>query len=545
MQQETNITSTTIWNQKSIRAQVVVKRAIKMAFLCGLIAIGGGWAFGTATSVIASTSSSSNTPQNTSPATQPTGGGGSTSQLTMPVDHRLPIPPAREIRRAAAKLQSIFRRKFNMDTNLAEYNFYNDLYQHFVVKDHGKHHPVLRYAAMQLIVRLAPLQLDVPTTFATIVAMGHKYKIDRYRLMATATRQMLALGNMQESTAQTLLSDLAEYAPKAMESAHIRSADQMARVGITLAGVTSTPGPVKSLMKIVHKAHRALPLYGRYRRAERELENHPHDPSANTTVGLFLVCFTRHSNRADAHLLLSGDPKLIAIAQAQNTESTDYPPTGEQLIAMARNWMAISREHTIRRFRRPLRALAGEIAVNGLKSIDPDVLKALKNDHYRQAQRLLSDAEKLASDLNLAGYSDQIAAWKKDRKALATLRSHYRAAVAAMNGGKSSRKAFQAIGEYLCFVSGRWKHGLAYLRRSDIRKIRQASAEDAKMPTSPEIQKSLGDMWWMISDDYQGIERYNIRRRAVHWYNLAIKKLHGRDMAEVTYRKLSLKHETF
>jgi hypothetical protein len=477
--------------------------------------------------------------------TQVTGGGEAAAKAKKPVDKRLPVPPAHEIRRADAKLQAYFQQKYPLDTNLAEYRFYHALYLHYVAQNRGKHHPVMRYASMMLIVRLAPLQQDVASTFNTISALAREYRVNSYRLMAKAGEEMIARRGMRIYTADTLLNDLMQYAPKAMEAVHFRSAELMARSGITLARLTGQRQDLNQLIPILVKARLALPLCGAYRHAMKRLTIHPHAPAANATAGLFLACFTSKTKKADAHLLRSGDPRLIAIAHEQKTLQKDSDMTGRGTITLAENWLSLSEDHPYHRFRRPLRALAKQTATAALSSIDSAVLTALKTDHYHQAQHLLSDAQKLVSKLDLPDYSQRISAWKLDQKELATLRSKYRAAILAMNEGKSSATAFQTIGEYLCFVSGRWKQGLAYLKRSNVGDVRAAASADVKAPTSPARQKALGDMWWSISDKYTGLERYNIRSRAVYWYNLARTKLHGSQLADIVYRNLTLKRETF
>ena len=496
----------------------------------------------------AATGTSGGSTQGSGPTTQSAQNGTSASKPKKSVDKRLPIPPAHEVRRANAKLQAYFQQHYPLDTNLAEYKFYHFLYKHYVLDGRGKHNPIMRYAALMLVTRLSPLQEDVPTTFGAIAALAREYRINQYQLMAKAAEAMIERGGMSIYTAESLLNNLASNAPKAMKAVHFRSAERMARAGITLARLTRQRQDLRMLIPVLTEARRALPLCKVYRRARRKLDVHPHDPAANTTVGLFLACFTSDTQRADAHLLRSGDPQLIALARkgTPNPDRGDLPnASGRKLMALADDWLQLSKRHHYYQFRRPLRALAKQTAEKGLQSIDSDVLLALKNDHYHQALNLLEDAQKMVSQLHLSGYSQRIAAWKADQKDLTVLRSKYRATIAAMNGGKSSAKAFQTIGEYLCFVGGRWKSGLAYLRRSGVSDLRQAASDDAKKPTTPGRQKSLGDLWWKISDKYTGLERYNIRLRAVYWYNLAKKKLHGEDLADVIYRDLTLKHETF
>ncbi len=483
----------------------------------------------------------------TRPATtQPVGGGGTgNDKLKMPEDTRLPVPPARELARANDELQAYYVKKYPLDTNLAEYKFYMTLFRHYVSGNGGRHRPVMCYAAMMAIVKLAPLQLDSNTTFETIAALAKKYKVHEYRMIAEASQRMVRLGGMSVSTATTLAGQLVTYTGKAIKSVHFKSAERLARMGLTLAEAVGNEPDEKELIPMLADARLAAPLSGKFEQAKKRLALHPNAPAANTTAGLFLVCFTTHRMQADRHLLLSGDPKLVSIAKTDKESLTSGKVPGSAMIALAHQWLAISKEHVYRRFRQPIRKLAKRTASTALQSIDSDILRALRNDQYNRAQSLFHDAIAITTQLNIAGFSRRISRWQSTSRRLASLRNSYRKAIKAMNNGKSNGSDYLTIGEYLCFGTGRWKDGLPYLRRSKNGRIKQAATTDAREPKSAPAQKALGDMWWRISNKYKGIERYNIRLRAIHWYDLALKRLHGSALTAVIYRKLTLKHEAF
>lgn len=489
----------------------------------------------------------SKTHSTTRPAkTQPTRSGrDSKIMLKMPVHKRLPIPPTRELARANDKLQAYFVKKYPLDTNMAEYKFYMSLFRHYVGNDEGSHHPVMRYAAMMAIVRLAPLQLDPETTFETITALARKYRIHKYRMVAQASQRMVRIGNMRPEIATMLSDQLVVYTHEAIRSLHFESAERMARLGLTLAAALRNPQDENTLILMLARARLAAPLSDRFEQAKKRLAAHPDAPAANTTVGLFLACFTKHRMQADKHLLLSGDPKLVSIAQADKDFLASGNAPRPTMIALAHQWLDIAHEHEYRHFRQPIRKLAKRMASTALQSIDRDVLHALKNAQYEQAQALLHDAIDITTQLNIAGFSRQIPRWQSTSKRLAKLRDNYREAIKAMNDGKDTDSDYLAIGEYLCFGTGRWKDGLPYLRRSKNGRIKQAAVIDISRPKSAHSQKALGDMWWRIANKYKGIERYNIRLRATYWYDWALQKLHGSAATDMIYRKLALKQETF
>ena len=472
-------------------------------------------------------------------------GGAGNTKLKMPVDERLPVPPTRELTQANNELQAYFIKKYPRDTNLAEYKFYMSLFRHYVGNNGGRHHPVMRYAAMMAIVRLAPLQLDSNTTFETIAALAKKYRIHEYRMITQASQRMVRRGGMSISAAMMLANELVIYTRKAIKSLHFKSAERMARIGLTLAEAVRNDLDEKELIPMLASARLAAPLSGKFEQAEKRLAVHPNSPAANATAGLFLVCFTKHWMRGNRHLLLSGDPKLVFIAKADKGSLSGRSAIASATIPLANQWLDISKERVYRRFRQPIRKLAERAASAALKSVDRDILHALKKNQYDQAQSLFREAIDITTKLHITEFSSRISRWQSSSRRLAKLRDSYRKAVKDMNNGKSNGSDYLTIGEYLCFGTGRWRDGLPYLRRSKNGRIRQAATTDTRQPKSALAQKALGDIWWRIAEKYHSIERYNIRSRAIYWYDLAQKKLHGSALAAVIYRKLTLKHETF
>lgn len=466
-------------------------------------------------------------------------------KLKMPTHKRLPIPPESEVQRDNNQLRVDFQHQYPLDTNRAEYLFYSGLYRHYVEQERGSQHPAMRYAAMMAIVRLATLQLDPRTLFPTIVAIGNKYKVNKYRLMARAAERMLGEGQMRMWMATAFAHNLTQYTRKAMSSMHFISAERMARVGVTVAMRYRQQQYLKSLVPMLAKAQTAAPLCAMYRHAVHRLKTHPLDTQANATVGLFLSCFSSHTTRANEHLLKSGDPKLVNIAHAAQKTLDEGELDESAVMDLANSWLRIAKDHNYRPFRQPLRNLAQQTASTTLATIDDAVLSALHKDHYHRAVKLLQDAIQIVSELHMADFAGQVPTWEATTKSLKQHRSAYRHAVKAVNQGDNNARLDQAIGEYLCFVSGHWKRGLPYLRRSPVGRVQEAAANDAQQPTDPLAQKALGDMWWSIAKTYHGVERYNIRARAVKWYNRSRKKLHGSALTEVIYRALAFKHAQF
>ncbi len=481
-------------------------------------------------------------------ASQPTatragkGNARNTAALTMPTDTRLPVPPAHELIRATRQLQSQFTADYPRDNFYTEREFYQHLFQHYVESGQGgSKHPVLRYAAMMMVVRLAALQASSATLFITLDAMGQNYRVNEYRIMAAAVRKIINRGNIPYYTADNLVQTIASHTSTAISQDHFSSAEALARCGITLARITGQANSLHQFMRMLKTASRAAPFEKKYHAAMKRLENHPHDAVANATVGLFYALFSNQMKLANRHLLLSGDPKLIALAKMGGRARQD----SWQSLKLAYAWLRLSKVRAYRGYRRPIKGFAARYASKALGSLDADIVAALQAGHYHRARRLLREAAAVVKHLGLKKFQYRVTQWKLTEHQLALMHHQYHLAISSMNSGSGGAAAYRSIGEYLCFASGRWKQGLMYLKRSPAHAVAEAALLDHQTPKTAAAEKRLGDRWWDISQSYHGLERYNIRSRAIYWYHKAMAGLHGSARSIVVYRDLRFKRESF
>jgi hypothetical protein len=92
------------------------------------------------------------------------------------------------------------------------------------------------------------------------------------------------------------------------------------------------------------------------------------------------------------------------------------------------------------------------------------------------------------------------------------------------------------VGRYRCLVRGEWSVGLPYLALSSDAELKHIAEQELKEPTMAEGQVKLGDAWWDAAKNTDGQTKIQIRRRAAHWYRLALADLTGLKRAKVDQR---------
>ena len=82
-------------------------------------------------------------------------------------------------------------------------------------------------------------------------------------------------------------------------------------------------------------------------------------------------------------------------------------------------------------------------------------------------------------------------------------------------------EANQTVGKFLCFLQGDWKKGLPMLALGKDTSLSKAASMELAGANEPSTQAELGDLWYEIADDYEGVERRAIQGRAALWYGMA------------------------
>ena len=84
-----------------------------------------------------------------------------------------------------------------------------------------------------------------------------------------------------------------------------------------------------------------------------------------------------------------------------------------------------------------------------------------------------------------------------------------------------------AVGQFDCFIRGKWDTGLPLLARGADPALKSLAAKDLADPKEPAGQVVIGDAWWDLGDKESGTARSTLHLRALHWYQRALATLDG------------------
>ncbi len=76
-------------------------------------------------------------------------------------------------------------------------------------------------------------------------------------------------------------------------------------------------------------------------------------------------------------------------------------------------------------------------------------------------------------------------------------------------------------GSWLCLVRGDWSTGLPLIAQGDDLTLKSTAALELANPADPMQQVDIADLWWEQAENSRGIVRWQLRRRAAHWYKIA------------------------
>jgi len=93
-----------------------------------------------------------------------------------------------------------------------------------------------------------------------------------------------------------------------------------------------------------------------------------------------------------------------------------------------------------------------------------------------------------------------------------------------------------SVGQFQCFQQGDWEEGLRLLAQSGDGRLKELARSDrAGAPTSAG-QIAIGDQWWGLAADYEGLARQRIQARAAHWYRMARPEAQDLDLKKIELR---------
>jgi hypothetical protein len=108
-----------------------------------------------------------------------------------------------------------------------------------------------------------------------------------------------------------------------------------------------------------------------------------------------------------------------------------------------------------------------------------------------------------------------------------------RAPLKALDENPTDPEANTKVGAFRCFIKGDWAVGTTFLALGDDESFKALAA--AELSETPNAM-TLGDDWWELADDSEGITERQVKLHAVEWYRKALPVLDGLARAKVESR---------
>jgi hypothetical protein len=100
--------------------------------------------------------------------------------------------------------------------------------------------------------------------------------------------------------------------------------------------------------------------------------------------------------------------------------------------------------------------------------------------------------------------------------------------------------ANEAVGRFLCLVTGNWSAGLPHLAKAADPVLRKLARADLASARNAEARESVADAWAGWSEQCSGLAKASLRARAAFWYQQALPGLSGLRKVRVEKRLLAL-----
>jgi hypothetical protein len=109
-------------------------------------------------------------------------------------------------------------------------------------------------------------------------------------------------------------------------------------------------------------------------------------------------------------------------------------------------------------------------------------------------------------------------------------------ALAVLEKQPTDPAANLTVGKYRCLSQGDWARGLPMLALSGDALLKALAQQELANPDAAKDQEKLAEGWWELSEQLDGEEQQQARRRAGHWYRQALDGLAGLEKIRATKR---------
>jgi len=152
---------------------------------------------------------------------------------------------------------------------------------------------------------------------------------------------------------------------------------------------------------------------------------------------------------------------------------------------------------------------------------------AIVADDYETAGELGQTALAAAREARDSALIGRIAARSKEVDEVAKARAEVKEALAALDKSPGDPKANLAVGRYYCLIKGDWKKGLPMLALGGDGTLDVLAKKEIVGATTSDAKVDLGDGWWALVAQHEGLAQRQLRVRAAHWYEEALADLSG------------------
>lgn len=146
---------------------------------------------------------------------------------------------------------------------------------------------------------------------------------------------------------------------------------------------------------------------------------------------------------------------------------------------------------------------------------------------------LASTSAKKAKDFQLTGRAQ---VRSKEASELRTKFERLRQAREMLQANSEDPPSSALVGRHECLIRGNWEVGIPLLAKGSDEAIRSLARSDLASPKSPADQLAVGDGWWNLADSESATARFQLRGRALYWYEKCAPGLTGLNQARVSQR---------
>jgi hypothetical protein len=152
---------------------------------------------------------------------------------------------------------------------------------------------------------------------------------------------------------------------------------------------------------------------------------------------------------------------------------------------------------------------------------------AVTEERYEPAGRLIGIAESATERGKQVNLKVTVSERKRELEALRAGAGEYALAREALEKKSGDAESSLTAGRFLCLVKGEWDKGLPLLAAGNDERLKSLAIKDIENPADPGAKAQAGRGWWELSARLSGVMRSQARRRAIHWYRLAMPGLSG------------------